>query len=172
MRALFTTFDHFMCMFVAWAGVLVGSLFMPLVGGPMQPYEARALGAGWDSLRSGQAASIADALEVAASLPAEVVFPSAHASDLSAPAAVAIAARAVSEEEEVLDGTGLLGGPLLDAPLPRLQLAQQNRSASTRTAAAPAPVTPAAHSQAAPSCASAPKITACEPEAAPLNADA
>jgi hypothetical protein len=162
-RALFSTFDHFMCMFVAWAGVLAGSLFMPLVGGPMQPYEARALGAGWDSLRTGQAASIADALEIAASLPAEVVFPSAHAHDLSTHALVAVAAQAPPSAAEVVDETGLLGGPLLETPQPRLQLAQQNRTAPSRAALAPPPMTPAAHSEV--TCA-APKVATCESSAA------
>ena len=98
MRAIFTTFDNFIAMFIATVGVLTSSMFMPLLGGPLQPYEAQAIGAGWQSLREGQALS--DALDAATSFPVEAVFPSAQAAD--------IPLRLVEIEPEPLE---LLGGP-------------------------------------------------------------
>jgi len=79
MSAVFTRFDHFMTVFVAAFAVVWSTVFMPLLGGPMHTYEARAIGVGWQSLRTGEAASLSEALEIAASMPAEVLLPSAAA---------------------------------------------------------------------------------------------
>jgi len=79
MRAIFSTFDHFMIMFVTAMGVVWGTVFMPLLGGPLHDYEARAIGVGWQSLRNGEAANLREAMEIAASIPVDAVFPSAHA---------------------------------------------------------------------------------------------
>ncbi len=54
---------------------------MGLLGGPLHTYDARAIDAGWQSIRSGEAVTINEAFEIAASLPVEVVFPSAHATE-------------------------------------------------------------------------------------------
>lgn len=102
MRAIFTGFDHFMAMFVAVIGVLGSTMFMPLLGGPLHRYETRAIGAGWQSLRTGKAANLNEAIEIATSLPAEVLLPSAHAEELPIPLASS------SRQGAVLD---LLGGP-------------------------------------------------------------
>jgi hypothetical protein len=106
MRAIFTSFDNFMVMFVALFGVFWSTAFMPLLGGPLHTYEARALGVGWESLQSGQAANVAEALEIAASLPAEAVFPSAHAEELPIQSVPAV-------EPSPLE---LLGGPDTEPP--------------------------------------------------------
>lgn len=110
LSAVFLRFDNFMVMFVAMFAVVWSSVFMPLLGGPLHTYEARAIGAGWQSLQTGQAASIAEAFNIAASFPAEAVFPSAHA----APVEVAM----TEPEPGPLQ---LLGGPDVEFPtLPRL----------------------------------------------------
>lgn len=109
MRAIFTSLDNFMAMFVAMFAVAWSTVFMPLLGGPLHTYEARAIGAGWQSLRSGQAASINEAFEVAASLPVEAVFPSAHAEQ--------VPLELVTAEPEP-DPLELLGGPDVDLPPP------------------------------------------------------
>jgi len=82
MRAIFSRLDNFIAMFVAVFGVIWSTVFMPLLGGPLHSYEADAIGAGWRSIRSGQAQSLSDAFEAATSLPAQAVFPSAHAEEL------------------------------------------------------------------------------------------
>jgi hypothetical protein len=102
MHAVFKSFDNFMAVFVAVFGVVWSTVFMPLLGGPLQTYEARAIGVGWHSLRTGQAANLAEALQIAASLPGEAVFPSAHAAE--PPVQIA----PVELEGETLE---LLGGP-------------------------------------------------------------
>jgi hypothetical protein len=107
MRAIFTSFDNFMAMFVAMFAVTWSTVFMPLLGGPLHTYETRAIGAGWQSLRSGQAANISEAFEVATSLPAEAVFPSAHA------AQVPFELVAAEPEPDPLE---LLGGPEVELP--------------------------------------------------------
>ena len=114
MRAIFARFDNFLTMFVALFGVLWSTMFMPLLGGPMHPYEARAIGAGWQSLQSGQATSINEAFEIATSLPVEAVFPSAHAAEapfLQAPV-------------QISDPLELLGGPEIDTDPARLEPAR------------------------------------------------
>lgn len=110
MRAIFTTFDHFMATFIAVIALAWSSLFLPLLGGPLHPYEARAIDAGWQSLRSGQAASLDEAFEIATSFPVEAVFPSAHAEEMP----LQLVAAAAPLE--------LLGGPdtILPAAPPRL----------------------------------------------------
>lgn len=110
MRAIFTSFDNFMAVFVAMFALAWSTVFMPLLGGPLHTYEAQAIGAGWQSLRSGEAASIEEALEIASSIPVQAVFPSAHAAEMTAqPMQVA-----------AMPGE-LLGGPdpiLVTAPVP------------------------------------------------------
>lgn len=110
MRAIFASFDNFMVMFVAMFAVTWSTVFMPLLGGPLHVYEARAIGMGWESLRTGEAATIGEALERAASLPAEAVFPSASAHEV--PARLTNVALAPSELE-------LLGGPEVELTVPR-----------------------------------------------------
>jgi len=109
MRAVFKSFDNFMAVFIAALGVAWSTAFMPLLGGPLHTYETRAIGLGWQSLRTGEAATITEALEIASSFPAEAVFPSAHAQEL--PPQVA----SVEAEPEL----ELLGGPEVDLP-PRM----------------------------------------------------
>jgi hypothetical protein len=87
---------------VAWSTV-----FMPLLGGPLHVYETQAIGAGWQSLRSGQAANLNEAFQVATNLPAEAVFPSAHAEQ------VPLELVAAEPEPDPLE---LLGGPDVDLP--------------------------------------------------------
>ena len=106
-RAIFSSFDNFMAVFVALFGLVWSSVFMPLLGGPLHTYEARAIGAGWQSLQSGQAASISEAFEIATAFPAEAVFPSAHAEELPPPATAA-------QAPEPLE---LLGGPDVELPM-------------------------------------------------------
>ena len=105
MRAIFTRLDNFMAMFVAMFAVAWSTVFMPLLGGPLHTYEAQAIGAGWQSLRSGQAANINEAFEAASSLPVEAVFPSAHAEQ------VPLELVAAEPEPDPLE---LLGGPDVD----------------------------------------------------------
>jgi hypothetical protein len=102
MRAIFKSFDNFMAIFVAMFGVAWSTVFMPLLGGPLHTYEARAIGAGWESLQTGEAGSISEAFEIATSFPAEAVFPSAHAAELPAELT------AIEVKPEPLE---LLGGP-------------------------------------------------------------
>jgi hypothetical protein len=102
MRAIFATFDHFMIMFVTALGVVWSTVFLPMLGGPLHDYEARAIDAGWQSLRSGEAANLGEAIEIAASIPVEVVFPSAHAAEPVAHITL------VDVEPEIPE---LLGGP-------------------------------------------------------------
>lgn len=124
-RAIFTSFDHFMAMFVALFGVFASTAFMPLLGGPLHTYESRAIGAGWHSLRSGEATTLSEAFEIATSLPAEAVFPSAHAQELPLQ---------IAREEADADPMELLGGPELP---PVVVL----RPTGPRIAAAVTPVT-------------------------------
>lgn len=107
MRAIFTNLDNFMAMFVAMFAVAWSTVFMPLLGGPLHTYETQAIGAGWQSIRSGQAANIGEAFDVATNLPVEAVFPSAHAE----PVPLELVAAPVEP-----DPLELLGGPELEAP--------------------------------------------------------
>ncbi len=107
MRAIFTRFENFMAMFVAMFAVAWSTAFMPLLGGPLHSYEARAIGAGWASLQSGQAATIGEAFEIATSLPAEAVFPSAYAADVPLE---------LTPAQATPDPLELLGGPDVDMP--------------------------------------------------------
>ncbi len=109
MRAIFTRLDNFMAMFVAMFAVAWSTAFMPLLGGPLHMYETRAIGAGWQSLRSGQAANLNEAFEVATNLPVEAVFPSAHAES------VPLELVAAEAEPDPLE---LLGGPDVELPTP------------------------------------------------------
>ena len=109
MRAIFTRLDNFMAMFVAMFAVAWSTVFMPLLGGPLHVYETRAIGAGWQSLQSGQAANLNEALDIATSLPVEAVFPSAHAEQ--------VPLELVAAEPET-DPLELLGGPDADFPAP------------------------------------------------------
>ena len=109
MRAIFTRLDNFMAMFVAMFAVAWSTVFMPLLGGPLHVYETRAIGAGWQSLQSGEAGTISEAFEVAANLPVEAVFPSAHAEQ------VPLQLTASQPEPDPLD---LLGGPDVELPPP------------------------------------------------------
>ena len=109
MRAIFTRLDNFVAMFVAMFAVAWSTVFMPLLGGPLHIYETQAIGAGWQSLRSGQAANLDEAFEVATNLPVEAVFPSAHAEQ------VPLELVAVEPEPDPLE---LLGGPDVDLPPP------------------------------------------------------
>ena len=134
MRAIFTRLDNFMAMFVAMFAVAWSTVFMPLLGGPLHTYEAQAIGAGWQSLRSGQAANINEAFEAASSLPVEAVFPSAHAEQ------VPLELVAAEPEPDPLE---LLGGPDVDLPPPVVRSAPRAvpRVAVARTAPlAPEPV--------------------------------
>jgi len=115
MRAIFTRFDNFMAMFVAMFAVAWSTVFMPLLGGPLHVYETRAIGAGWQSLQSGEAATISEAFEVATSLPVEAVFPSAHAEP--------VPLELVAEPEP--DPLELLGGPEADLPPPLVRSARR-----------------------------------------------
>ena len=128
MRAIFTRLDNFMAMFVAMFAVAWSTVFMPLLGGPLHVYETRAIGAGWQSLRSGEAATISEAFEVATSLPAEAVFPSAHAEQ------VPLELVAVEPEPDPLE---LLGGPDVELPPPVVRSARRAipRPAVTRVEA-------------------------------------
>lgn len=128
MRAIFTRLDNFMAMFVAMFAVAWSTVFMPLLGGPLHTYEAQAIGAGWQSLRSGQAANINEAFEVATSLPVEAVFPSAHAEE------VPMQLVAAAPESDPLE---LLGGPEAELPQSVATLTPMRR-AVPRVAAAPA----------------------------------
>ncbi len=110
MRAIFTRLDNFMAMFVAMFAVAWSTVFMPLLGGPLHTYEAQAIGAGWQSLQSGQAANLSEALEAATSLPVEAVFPSAHAEE--------VPMQLVAAEPAAPDPLELLGGPDVDLPPP------------------------------------------------------
>lgn len=116
-RAIFSRFDNFMAMFVAMFAVVWSSVFMPLLGGPLHTYEARAIGAGWQSLQTGEAANITEAFQIATAFPAEAVFPSAHAAEMP------LRAVAVQPEPAPLE---LLGGP--DVELPRF-VASESRVA-------------------------------------------
>jgi hypothetical protein len=144
MRAIFTSFDHFMVIFVAAFGVVWSTLFMPLLGGPLHTYETRAIGAGWRSLQSGQAASIGEALDIASSLPVEAVFPSASAAEL-APREATLTAQ--------LAEPVLLGG-LDDANAPALRLvaATPERHRARRIAPPSAPEINLIEASAAPAC--------------------
>jgi hypothetical protein len=125
MRAIFSRLDNFMVMFVAMFAVAWSTVFMPLLGGPLHVYETRAIGAGWQSLQSGQAANISEALDVATSLPVEAVFPSAQAAE--------VPMQLVAAEPNPLE---LLGGP--DVELPR-SVATPIRRGVPQVAAAHAP---------------------------------
>jgi hypothetical protein len=125
MRAIFTSLDNFMAMFVAMFAVAWSTVFMPLLGGPLHVYETRAIGAGWQSLRSGQAANLNEAFEVATNLPVEAVFPSAHAEP------VPLELVAAEPEPDPLE---LLGGP--DVELPPPPVVPSTRRAVPRVAAA------------------------------------
>jgi hypothetical protein len=135
MRAIFTSFDHFMAMFVAVIGVMWSTVFMPLLGGPLHTYEARAIGTGWHSLRTGEAANIGEAFEIATSLPAEALLPSAHAEELPIQLASAPA------QPERLE---LLGGPDAAfelAPRARRAIAQVEVTRVSSAPMAPAEMT-------------------------------
>jgi hypothetical protein len=148
LRAIFTSFDHFMAMFVAMFGVCFGSVFMSLLGGPLHTYEARAIGAGFESLQTGQAANIGEAFQVATSFPADIMLPSAHAAELPAQPIAAETQQASLE---------LLGGPDVDVPI--LTVAAIERAAprvrrAQRISRAPAPAERLIHAEttAAPAC--------------------
>ena len=100
MHVIFKNFDNFMAMFTAFLAVSWSTLFLSLLGGPLHSYEAQAIGVAWTSLQTGQARTISQALDIAASLPAEALIPSAHAEE--------IPIQVVEREPEPLE---LLGGP-------------------------------------------------------------
>lgn len=84
MRAMMSTFDHFMTVFVSALAVAIGSMFMSFTGGGLRPYEANALAAGYHSLLNAGAARAehaaitvlaAAAPPAAAAAPASVVAP-------------------------------------------------------------------------------------------------
>ncbi len=102
MRAMFTSFDNFMAVFVAMFALAWSTVFMPVLGGPLHTYEAQAIGVGWQSLRSGEATNIGEAFEIASSIPVQVVLPSAQAAEMpNRPIQIATAP----------DPLELLGGP-------------------------------------------------------------
>ncbi len=113
MRAMFTSFDNFMAVFVAMFALAWSTVFMPVLGGPLHTYEAQAIGVGWQSLRSGEATNIGEAFEIASSIPVQVVLPSAQAAEMpNPPTQIATAP----------DPLELLGGPdpaLVIMPAPR-----------------------------------------------------
>jgi hypothetical protein len=163
MRAIFTRLDNFMAMFVAMFAVAWSTVFMPLLGGPLHIYEAQAIGAGLQSLRSGQAANINEAFEVASSLPVEAVFPSAHAEQ------VPLELVAAEPEPDPLE---LLGGPDVDLPPPVMASARPVAPRVAAARAAPPAPEPVIEIQAVPASACdipAMKRGLCEP-ATPTNA--
>jgi hypothetical protein len=131
LRAIFTRFDHFMAMFIALFAVVWSSVFMPLLGGPLHTYEARAIGAGVSSLQTG--ANIREAFDVATSLPAEIMLPSAHAEE--APLQLV----AVEAQPAPLE---LLGGPDVDVPIVAVAVPHAPRMHVTRVAASRASAAP------------------------------
>ena len=142
MRAIFSRLDNFMAMFVAMFAVAWSTVFMPLLGGPLHVYETRAIGAGWQSLRSGEAATISEALEVATNLPVEAVFPSAHAEQ--------VPLELVAVEPEP-DPQELLGGPDVDLPpLPMVRSARRAVPSAAVARVAGLPPEPVIEIQAAP----------------------
>lgn len=132
MRAIFSRLDNFMAMFVAMFAVAWSTVFMPLLGGPLHVYETRAIGAGWQSLQSGEAGTISEALEVATNLPVEAVFPSAHAEQ--------VPLNLIVEPEP--DPLELLGGPDVELPPPVVRTARRAVPpvAAARVVRPPAPV--------------------------------
>jgi hypothetical protein len=138
MRAILTSFDNFMAMFVAMLGVFWSTVFMPLLGGPLHSYEAQAIGAGWHSLQSGQAANIGEALEIASSLPVEAVFPSAQAAE------VPLQLVAIQPEPGALE---LLGGPETEAGPVLVTEARRTAPRVARARERTAPLEPLAQSE-------------------------
>lgn len=123
-----------MAVFVAMFGVFWSTAFMPMLGGPLQSYEARAIGVGWQSLRSGEAATLSDAFAIASAGPVEVALPPRRVT-YRAPAAPDATVDAIMAQ--------LLGGPEPAAQTtrtPMLHLAAA--SAATFAPAAPQAVRP------------------------------